>query len=605
MELWAKPLHLFQHPLRKVQVSRPSLSISSLLVANRGEIAVRVIRTAADLGLRTIAVYSELDRDALHVELADEAWNIGRPAASESYLNGTRLIEVARKAGADAVHPGYGFLAENAGFARMVQDAGMVWVGPPASAIELMGDKILSRQAARSAGVEPVPGTTEAIETFKEAAPIASKIGYPIAVKAAHGGGGKGLRIAANRKELSEAIEGARREAEAYFGNPVVYLESYLDRARHIEAQILVDQHGNARFLGERDCSVQRRHQKLIEEAPSTLFSPDQRAALGEAALAIAESCGYVNAGTVEFLVRPDGTFYFLEMNTRLQVEHTVTEMVTGLDLVTEQLAIADGHPLSFDQVEVVGHALELRINAEDPAANFRPSPGTVTEYREPGGPGVRVDSWITPGTSISQFYDNLLAKLVVWGRTREEAIARAKRALNEYRVAGIATTIPAHRAVLSHPVFIRGEAHTRFVEQELMLDPEPFDRGHAQATEEPGPGQEMTLEVDGRKFDVIFWPPSVSTPTKDRPTRRPPRRGAARGPIASEPGIVLSPMQGTIVKVSAQAGDRVEVDQQLCVLEAMKMENEIRSPINGELVELKVQPGDTVRTNEVIAIVR
>ena len=582
-----------------------SLSMDSLLVANRGEIAVRVIRTAAELGLRTIAVYSELDRDALHVDLADEAWNIGGPPASESYLNARRILEVARQSGADAIHPGYGFLSENAGFARMVEDAGITWVGPPARAIELMGDKIRSRQTAEVAGVAPVPGTTEAVHSSKEAARIASRIGYPIAVKASHGGGGKGLRVAANRKELGSAIEGARREAEAYFGNPAVYLEAYLDRARHIEAQIIVDRHGNARFLGERDCSVQRRHQKLFEEAPSTLLTPEGRTALGEAALAIAGVCGYTNAGTVEFLVRPDGTFYFLEMNTRLQVEHTVTEMVTGLDLVAEQLAIADGHPLSFDEVPVVGHAIELRINAEDPADRFRPSPGTVTEYQEPGGPGVRVDSWITPGTSVSQYYDNLLAKLVVWGRTREAAIARAERALDEYRVAGVATTIPAHRAVLSHPVFVSGEAHTRFAEEELMLDPEPFDRGEAQPTEDPGPGREMTVEVGGRKFEVTFWPPAVQHPAGDRPMRRPPQRRTTGGRASTEPGMVLSPMQGTIVKVSVKAGDRVTTDQQICVLEAMKMENEIKSPMDGELVELKVRPGDTVRTNEVVAIIR
>jgi len=587
-------------------VPKQSLSMDSLLVANRGEIAVRVIRTAAELGLRTIAVYSELDRDALHVELADEAWNIGGPPASESYLNARRIIDVARRSGAAAIHPGYGFLSENAGFARLVEDAGITWVGPPARAIELMGDKIRSRQTAEQAGVAPVPGTTDAVLSLKEAAPIASRIGYPIAVKASHGGGGKGLRVAANRKELGNAIEGARREAEAYFGNPAVYLEAYLDRARHIEAQIIVDRHGNARFLGERDCSVQRRHQKLIEEAPSTLLTPEGRRGLGEAALAIAEACDYTNAGTVEFLVRPDGTFYFLEMNTRLQVEHTVTEMVTGLDLVAEQLAIADGHPLSFDEAPVVGHAIELRINAEDPANRFRPSPGTVTEYQEPGGPGVRVDSWITPGTTVSQYYDNLLAKLVVWGRTREAAIARAERALDEYRVAGVATTLPAHRAVLSHPVFVSGEAHTRFVEEELMLDPEPFDRGEARPTEDRGPGREMTVEVGGRKFDVTFWSPAAPDPAGgDRPMRRPPQRRAAGGPASTEPGMVLSPMQGTIVKVSVKAGDRVTADQQICVLEAMKMENEIKSPMDGELVELKVRPGDTVRTNELIAIIR
>ena len=469
-----------------------------------------------------------------------------------------------------------------------------------------MGDKILSRQTAERAGVAPVPGTTRPVETVREAVRAAAGIGYPVAVKAAHGGGGKGLRVAANRKELAAAMEGARREAEAYFGNPVVYLEAYISRPRHIEAQIIVDQHGNARFLGERDCSVQRRHQKLIEEAPSTILSDEGRRALGEAALAIADACGYVNAGTVEFLLNPDGTFYFLEMNTRLQVEHTVTEMVTGLDLVAEQLAIAAGEPLSFDRVPVNGHAIELRINAEDPGQGFRPTPGTVTEYREPAGPGVRMDSWMVPGASISQYYDNLLAKLVVWGRTRPEAIARARRALDEYRVAGVATTIPAHKAVLSHPTFVAGEAHTRFVEDELSLDPEPFDRGAAVESEKALARRAMTVEVGGRRFDVTYWAPETRAagPT-DRPARKPPSRRTRSAPLADEPGIVVSPMQGTIVKVSVRPGERVTAGRQLCVLEAMKMENEITSPIDGELVEMRVQAGDTVRPNQVVAIVR
>ena len=580
--------------------------MNSLLVANRGEIAVRVIRTARELGMRTIAVYSELDRDALHVQMADEAWNIGGAPASESYLNARRILEVAREAGAEAIHPGYGFLAENPSFARRVAESGITWVGPPASSIELMGDKILSRRTAERAGVAPVPGTYEAVNSFEEAAPIAARIGYPIAVKAAHGGGGKGLRVAANRKELAGAIDGARREADAYFGNPVVYLEAYLARPRHIEAQIIVDQHGNARFLGERDCSVQRRHQKLIEEAPSVVLSPEGRRSLGEAALAIAEVCGYVNAGTVEFLLDPDGSFYFLEMNTRLQVEHTVTEMVTGIDLVAEQLAVASGEPLSFDQLPIHGHAIELRINAEDPGNNFRPTPGTITEYRAPAGPGVRVDSWVETGTAVSQYYDNLLAKLVVWGRTRTEAISRAERALDEYRVAGVATTIPAHRAVLSHPIFLAGEAHTRFVEDDLNLDPEPFDRGTAAPSEKALARRDMTVEVGGRRFDVTYW--ATEAPTRggaDPPMRKPPSRRTGTGTLSTEPGVVVSPMQGTIVKVSAKAGDRVKADQQICVLEAMKMENEITSPIDGELVEVRVQPGDTVRPNDILAMVR
>ncbi len=578
--------------------------MNSLLVANRGEIAVRVIRTARELGMRTIAVYSELDRDALHVQLADESWNIGGAPASDSYLNASRILEVAREAGADAIHPGYGFLAENASFARLVTESGITWVGPPAMAIELMGDKILSRRTAEKAGVAPVPGTTEPVESFAEAARIADRIGYPVAVKAAHGGGGKGLRVATGRRQLAAAIEGARREADAYFGNAAVYLEAYMERTRHIEAQIILDKHGNKKFLGERDCSVQRRHQKLIEEAPAPALSEKALRSLGEAALAIADACTYVNAGTVEFLFNPDGSFYFLEMNTRLQVEHTVTEMVTGIDLVAEQLAVAAGRPLSFDSAPVRGHAIELRINAEDPGAHFRPTPGTVTAYREPGGPGIRVDSWIVPGTSVSQYYDNLLAKLVVWGRDRSEAIARARRALDEFHVAGVATTIPAHKAVLSHPSFEAGGIHTRFVETELSLDPEPFDRGESLPEEAATTRQAMTVEVGGRRFDVTYWAPEAPTRTgNNRPTRKPSLKRSM--PSSTEPGFVVSPMQGTIVKVSAKAGDRVKAGHQICVLEAMKMENEITSPIDGELVELKVQPGDTVRNNEVVAIVR
>ena len=580
--------------------------MNSLLVANRGEIAVRVIRTARELGMRTIAVYSELDRDALHVHLADEAWNIGGAPASDSYLNAARIVEVAREAGAEAVHPGYGFLAENAAFARLVRESGITWVGPPPEAIELMGDKIRSRRTAEKAGVSTVPGTIDPVESFAGAARIAAGIGYPVAVKAAHGGGGKGLRVAADRKQLAAAIEGARREADAYFGSAVVYLEAYLPTARHIEAQIILDRHGNRKFLGERDCSVQRRHQKLIEEAPSTVLTDEARRSMGEAALAIADACGYVNAGTVEFLLGPDGKFYFLEMNTRLQVEHTVTEMVTGVDLVAEQLAVAAGKPLSFDHLPIRGHSIQLRINAEDPGNHFLPTPGTVTEYREPGGPGVRVDSWIVPGSTISQYYDNLLAKLVVWGRTRAEAIARARRALDEFRVAGVATTIPAHRAVLSHPTFEAGAVHTRFVETELRLDPEPFDRGETLPGETARTRHTMTVEIGGRRFDVTYWAPE--TPARAgmaRSVRKPSLKRARNAPLSAEPGLVVSPMQGTIVKVSAGAGDRVKEGRQICVLEAMKMENEITSPIDGELVELKVQPGDTVRKNEVVAIVR
>ena len=581
--------------------------MKSLLIANRGEIAVRVIRTARQLGMRTIAVYSELDRDALHVRLADEAWNIGGAPAAESYLNGSRIVQAAWESDAEAVHPGYGFLAENADFARQVMEAGLTWVGPPPEAIAVMGDKIASRRTARAAGVAVVPGSSEPVSDLKQAAEAARRYGFPVAVKASHGGGGKGMRVADDEEELADALEGAQREAGAYFGNSAVYLEKYLVKPRHIEAQIIVDGHGHAVFLGERDCSVQRRHQKLIEEAPAPGLPKKRRAALGKAALAIAGACDYRNAGTVEFLMDEEGEFYFLEMNTRLQVEHAVTEMVTGVDLVEEQLRVADGLPLSFAEVEISGHAMEMRINAEDPSAGFLPSPGIVTDYREPAGPRVRVDSWVEPGTAVSQYYDNLLAKLVVWGRTRSEAISGAKRALHEYRVGGVATTIPVHQAVLDHPVFAAGRAHTRFLEEEVTVPPPPPETGEGR---ESGPAlarRSLTVEVGGRRFDVAFWAPeTVAAPGgAPRPARKPPSRRPSGAAPAGEPGMVASPMQGTIVKVSAQAGTRVAADQPICVLEAMKMENEIRAPLAGELVEMRVRPGDAVRPGEVIAIIR
>ena len=579
--------------------------MNSLLIANRGEIAVRVVRSAKEMGLRTIAVYSEIDRDALHVQLADEAWNIGSAPAARSYLNADRIIEVARESKAEAIHPGYGFLAENAGFAQAVIDAGMIWVGPPPSAIEIMGDKISSRLAAEEAKVAMVPGTTDPLTTTEEAAEVAAEFGYPVVIKASHGGGGKGLRVVHSEGELADAIDGARREADAYFGNAEVYVEQYLVNPRHIEAQIIIDDRGNARFLGERDCSVQRRHQKLIEEAPSATLTSEQRAALGQAGLAVAEGCGYRNAGTVEFLLDRDGSFYFLEMNTRLQVEHTVTEMVTGIDLVAEQLRVASGDPLSFDEVTLTGHAIEMRINAENPANGFLPHPGTVTEYREPSGFGVRVDSWIQPGATISPYYDNLMAKLVVWGRDRDQAIRRALRALDEYQISGVATTIPAHRAVLKHPTFQAGEHHTRFME-EVDLGDVSFDLGTTLPSEEALDRRAMTVEVGGRRFDVTYWSPEARPQTgATRAARKPPKRSRSAAAPAGEAGVISAPMQGTIVKVSAKAGEQVKADQPICILEAMKMENEVKSPIDGEVIELRVQAGDTVSPGQVIAIVR
>lgn len=578
--------------------------MKSVLVANRGEIAVRVIRTARDMGLRTVAVYSELDRDALHVRLADEAWNIGGAPAADSYLNMARILQVAEAAEVDALHPGYGFLSENPAFARAVIAAGIRWVGPPPEAIAVMGDKVSSRRAAIAAGAPTVPGTVEPLTSADEVTAVAAEYGYPVAVKAAHGGGGRGMRVVWSPADVDDAVESARREAEAYFGNPEVYVEKYIDRPRHVEAQILIDDHGHELFLGERDCSVQRRHQKLIEETPSPSLSNAQRHELGAAALAVARACGYRNAGTVEFLLDRDGRFYFLEMNTRLQVEHTITEMVTGVDLVREQLRIAAGEPVSVTSPVARGHAIELRINAENPFSGFSASPGQVTEYREPGGFGIRVDGWVGPATTVTPYYDNLLAKLVVWGDDRAEAIARAGRALSEYVIRGVDTTIPAHLQFLSHPDFLANRHHTDWVESEVTLSGPAPATGEVLPTDEDLIRRSMTVEVGGRRFDVAFWAPEVpplAAPTARRAPHRVPR---ASIPVASD-GIIAAPMQGTIVKVLVKAGDRVEDGATICILEAMKMENEVRSPGAGEVVDLRIRPGDTVAPGDVIAVVR
>ncbi len=576
--------------------------MKSILVANRGEIAVRVIRTARDMGLRTIAIYSELDRDALHVDLADEAWNVGPAPAAQSYLNQERILKIAHDSGAEAIHPGYGFLSENSQFARKVEESNIIWVGPPADAIRAMGDKITSRRNAESHGVPTVPGITDPVTTVDEVARLAEEFGYPVAIKAAHGGGGKGLRVVSEEGQLTDAFEGARREADAYFGNPEVYVEKYLDKPRHVEAQILFDTHGNAEFLGERDCSVQRRHQKLIEETPSPGLTEKQRRALGKAAIAAGKSCGYVNAGTVEFLVDTHGDFYFLEMNTRLQVEHTVTELVTGLDLVEWQLRIAAGEELDLGTVKPHGHAMEFRINAEDPFNNYLPTPGQVVEWTEPAGPGVRVDSWIRPGTTVTQYYDNLLAKLVVWGSDREAAISRAKRALSEFKVRGVSTTIPAHLTVLDHEDFIDGRHHTKWMEESVELNESDPSVSPAMPEEEEVTRRDLTVEVGGRRFAVSYWAPAP--PVGGQPRRKRPKLEST-GPSGSPDGVVTAPMQGTIVKVHVGAGESIKTGEPICVLEAMKMENEVKSPASGEIVDLRVEPGDTVASGEVIAIVK
>jgi acetyl-CoA/propionyl-CoA/long-chain acyl-CoA carboxylase, biotin carboxylase, biotin carboxyl carrier protein len=581
--------------------------VKSVLIANRGEIAVRVIRAAHDLGMRAIAVYSELDRDAVHVELADEAWNVGPGPAAESYLNIPNILEAAVASQAESVHPGYGFLAENAAFARAVLDAGLGWVGPPPAAIATMGDKIVSRSAAQAAGVASVPGTLEPLDTVAAVAEFVAEHGYPIAIKAAHGGGGKGLKVVRDGDDLEAAYESARREADAWFASPEVYVERYLDNPRHIEAQIMFDRHGNGVFLGERDCSIQRRHQKLIEETPAPSFSEDQRARLGEAALAVARAADYENAGTVEFLMDGNGSLYFLEMNTRIQVEHTITEEATGLDLVAEQLRIAAGEPLTFDAVSTRGHVMEFRLNAEDPARGFLPTPGTLSRYRESAGRGIRVDSGVRQGSTISQYYDNLIAKLVVTGRDRAETINRAKRALREFDVGGVDTTIPAHLLILDNQDFATGNVSTRLVEDEIDFSTLATKTAPVLPVETELQERNLTVEVGGRRYDVRYWSEviaSTSSGQRPAPRRRAPKLSERAAP-GDDQGIVTAPMQGTIVKVHQAAGDAVLSGQPVCVLEAMKMENEIKAPRDGEIVDLRVQPGDTVAAGAVLMVIR
>jgi acetyl-CoA/propionyl-CoA carboxylase biotin carboxyl carrier protein len=559
------------------------------------------------MGLRTIAVYSELDRNAVHVDLADEAWNIGPAPAGESYLNINRILEVAKSAGASAIHPGYGFLAENAAFAQGIIDAGLIWVGPPPQAIATMGDKIASRVAVAAAGVAAVPGSLEPLDTVDEVRSFADEYDFPVAIKAAHGGGGKGLRVVYEANELDGSFEAARREADAYFSRPEVYVEKYLENPRHIEAQIICDTHGNAVFVGERDCSAQRRHQKLIEETPAPGLDATQRAEVGTAALAVARATDYVSAGTVEFLMAQTGEFYFLEMNTRIQVEHTITEAVTGIDLVKEQLRVAAGEPLSFESAEPRGHAIEFRINAENPAVGFMPNPGTIVEYREPGGPGVRVDSGVLAGSLISQYYDNLIAKLVVWGRDRNEAMCRGKNALQDFQITGLATTIPAHLKILDTDQFAAGTYSTRFVEDHLDFSELEAEVAPHLPTEEEEEERSITVEVGGRRFVVKYWAPVMAAAAaggqKAAPRRRPPKLEKRAAPPA-ETGMVTAPMQGTIVKVHKAAGERVKEGDPLCVLEAMKMENEIKSNRDGEIIDLRIQPGDTVTSGAVLMVI-
>ncbi len=584
--------------------------LNKVLIANRGEIAVRVIRTCQELGVATVAVYSDLDRDALHVRLADEAYALGGQTAAESYLNTEKILEVLAESGADGVHPGYGFFSENADFARAITDSGVAWIGPPPAAIEVMGDKISSRIAAQRADVAGVPGTTEVIQSADEVVAFGNANGWPVAIKAAYGGGGRGMRVVKSADEAAAALESAQREAEKAFGRSESYMERYLTWPRHVEVQVFADTHGNAVYLGTRDCSAQRRHQKLIEEAPAPGIPESTLAAMGEAAVKVAKACGYVNAGTVEFIYQ-GGDFYFLEMNTRLQVEHPATEAIFGRDLVALQLRIASGEPLGFtqDDVHPNGHAIEIRLNAEDPAGGrFLPSPGTITRFRRPDGFGVRVDAGYEEGDTVSQFYDNLIAKLVVWGTDREDARRRTLRALRETEITGPATTIPADIAILEHPDFINIEHSTNWVEQKLDLSGVASPASPTAAAGEGRVQRDVDVEVNGRKFSVRLWVPDAApvavAGSAARPSRPRPGGGSGGHTAGGGSGQVTVPMQGTIVKVLVNLGDEVEAGQAVTVLEAMKMENNITAETSGKVTEIKVKPGDAVGAGDVVMVI-
>lgn len=576
---------------------------SKVLISNRGEIAVRIIRALREMDVESIAVYSDADRDALHVQLADEAHYIGPAPATESYLNVEKLIATAKKSGAEAVHPGYGFLSESASFARAVTEAGLVWIGPHPAAIDAMGSKVESRRIMAKANVPMVPGTTDSISAAKEVRAFGEEYGYPVAVKASSGGGGKGFAVAEDDNGAEAAFERASREGEAYFGDASVYVEKYLPGPRHVEIQVVRDKHGSTVHLGERDCSIQRRHQKLVEECPSPAIDPAMRERMGAAAVEAAEAVDYDNVGTVEFLVQDD-EFYFLEMNTRVQVEHPVTEEVTGIDIVKTGVRVAAGEPLPFAQEDVSwrGHAIEVRVNAEDAGGNFAPSPGLVTVYEEPGGPGVRVDSSLRGPGLVPDSYDPLFAKLIVRGVDRRDALSRLRRALAEFKVEGIATTLPFFRALLDDEAFVSGSYTTGFVAEQMVgLEIEASGLG-APGEVSGKSAREVEVEVDGRLFRVrVFGDEAGGGGASGVPPRR--KRGEARRSVASE-GEVLAPMQGTIVKVLVEEGREVEAGAPVCTLEAMKMESEIRAPKTGVVAKILVSPGQTVRSGDPLVVV-
>jgi acetyl-CoA/propionyl-CoA/long-chain acyl-CoA carboxylase, biotin carboxylase, biotin carboxyl carrier protein len=578
-----------------------------VMVANRGEIAVRIFRTLRELEIGTVAIYSEADRGSLHAASADEAFLVGPGPPTESYLHQERILAVAERAGAEAIHPGYGFLAESASFACAVEEAGLVWIGPPPEAIELMGSKVAARERMGSAGVPIIPGTTEPVETADEVVRLGHEYGWPIAIKASAGGGGKGLKVVPGPEEAERALAAARREGESYFSDPTVYVEKFIQDPRHVEVQVLADEHGNVVHLGERDCTIQRRHQKIVEETPSPAVSLELRDRIGRIAVDAARAVGYRSAGTIEGLLDRDGNYWFLEMNTRIQVEHTITELVTGVDLVREQVLIAAREPTSVrqDELRFSGHAIECRINAEDPANGFLPSPGVITAYREPAGPGVRVDSGVIEGSEVVGLYDPLVAKVCVWDIDRERARLRMLRALDELVVEGVTTLAGFHKALLRHPCFVEATTCHGLVESEELAE-KAQELSH-KATNVARPADErqrerlVELELDGRRYGVKLLQPEA--PHVELARRRRERAGGGAHHGAAKEAVV-SPMQGTVLAVEVAEGDEVRAGQVICIVEAMKMENEIRAHRHGTVGELSVAAGAQVATGQVICVV-
>lgn len=560
--------------------------MKSVLIANRGEIAVRVARACRDHGLKSIAVYSDEDRNALHVQAADDAYSLDGITGAQTYLNIEKIIAVAKKAGADAVHPGYGFLSENADFARAVIKAGLVWIGPSPEAITALGDKVSARKIAAKVGAPLVAGTPNPVDSADEVVAFAKEHGLPVAIKAAYGGGGRGLKVARTLEEIPELFASAVREAISGFGRGECFVERYLDKPRHVETQVLVDQHGNAMVVSTRDCSLQRRHQKLVEEAPAPFLSQAQIDELYGSSKAIMKEAGYVGAGTCEFLVGIDGTISFLEVNTRLQVEHPVSEEVAGVDLVREQFRIAMGEKISNTDPVIRGHSIEFRINGEDPGRNFLPAPGTITEWRTPSGPGVRVDAGFTSGDVIGGNFDSLLAKLIVTGATREEALARARRALEEFHVGGLATALPFHRAIVNDPAYAeKFSVYTSYIETEFINEIPAFTAG-SEAQHSSARAEKLVVEVDGHRFDVTVH-------AAENTHKRHRAKSGVTGVVTGD--SLTSPMQGTVVKFAVNDGDSVNAGDLICVLEAMKMEQPLNAHKSGTVKEITAKIGETI----------